>query len=81
MKSTVRMFAVLRERAGREEVPLELPEGADVGGAVEQVAQRLPAIRELLPRVAYAVNRQYVKPDAKLADGDELALIPPVSGG
>jgi molybdopterin converting factor small subunit len=38
-------------------------------------------LRDLLPRVAFAVNRAYVKGDAQLSDGDELALIPPVSGG
>jgi molybdopterin synthase catalytic subunit len=81
MNITVKMFAVLRERAGQEELPLELPENADVRAAVERVARRLPAIRDLLPRVAFAVNRAYVKPDALLRDGDELALIPPVSGG
>ena len=81
MRITVRLFAVLSERAGTDELPLDLPPGALVHAAVEQVAQRLPAIRALLPRVAFAVNREYVKPDATLRDGDELALIPPVSGG
>jgi molybdopterin synthase catalytic subunit len=81
MRINVKLFAVLREQAGVEQTAVELDEGASVGAAVEQLGQRLPAIRALLPRVAFAVNRAYVKPDAKLADGDELALIPPVSGG
>jgi molybdopterin synthase catalytic subunit len=81
MRVTVRLFAVLRERAGFAELRLDLPEGARVSAAVEQTGARLPLIRDLLPRTAFAVNRAYVKPDAKLTDGDEVALIPPVSGG
>ena len=81
MTVTVRLFAVLRERAGIEQFPLDLPDGASVRAAVEGVAGQLPMLRDLLPRVAFAVNRAYVKGDAKLSDGDELALIPPVSGG
>ncbi len=81
MRIHVKLFAVLRERAGLDQTSLELEPGATVHAAVEQLGQRLPSIRALLPRVAFAVNRAYVKPDAPLADGDELALIPPVSGG
>jgi molybdopterin synthase catalytic subunit len=81
MRIHVKLFAVLRERAGSEQLTLELAEGATVRAAVEQVGLRMPMIRDLLPRVAFAVNRAYVKSDATLSDGDELALIPPVSGG
>jgi MoaE-MoaD fusion protein len=72
----VRLFAALRERAGRSEVELELPEGARVGDALEQlrdVAGDVP--------VVMAVNRDYADADVVLSAGDELALIPPVSGG
>jgi len=81
MRITVKLFAVLRERAGLGELDLELPEPASVYVAAERIGQRLPMLSELLPRVAFAVNREYVKSDARLKDGDELALIPPVSGG
>ena len=81
MTVTVRLFAILRERAGTDQVRLEVPSGASVASCAERVGERIPAIRELLPRVAFAVNRTYVKADATLSDGDELALIPPVSGG
>ena len=81
MQINVRLFAVLRERAGVEQFALDLADGATVDAAVEQVSLRVPMIRDLLPRVAFAVNRAYVKSGAELADGDELALIPPVSGG
>jgi len=78
---TVRLFAVLRERAATDQLQLDLPPGTSVRGASESIAEKLPTLRDLLARVAFAVNREYVKPDAILNDGDELALIPPVSGG
>ena len=81
MNVIVRLFAVARERAGVEQFPLALSAGATVRRAGELIAETTPALRDLLPRVAFAVNREYAKPDAILHDGDELALIPPVSGG
>jgi molybdopterin synthase catalytic subunit len=72
----VRLFAQLRERAGRREVELELAEGARVSDALSALAD----IAGGLP-VAMAVNRTYAPQDAVLRAGDELALIPPVSGG
>ncbi len=76
MEVTVRLFAMLRERAGAGEVTLELPEGARVEDALE----RLGEMAEGLPLVM-AVNREYAPADRVLDPGDELALIPPVSGG
>jgi MoaE-MoaD fusion protein len=72
----VRLFAMLRERAGASSLTLELPEGARVRDALES----LGSLADGLPLVM-AVNREYADPDAPLAAGDELALIPPVSGG
>ncbi len=76
MEVTVRLFAVLRERAGASELTVELPEGARVRDAVSE----LDGLAEGLPLVM-AVNREYAEEDAVLGPGDELALIPPVSGG
>ncbi len=73
---TVRLFAMLRERAGAGEVVLDLPEGARVDDALS----RLGGLAEGLPLVM-AVNREYAPGDQVLSAGDELALIPPVSGG
>jgi molybdenum cofactor biosynthesis protein MoaC/molybdopterin converting factor subunit 1 len=77
----VRLFAILRDRAGLDRIELELPEGATVDDAFTALAAH-PGLDEMarLP-VGAAVNREYVDRDAPLADGDELALIPPVSGG
>lgn len=74
----IRLFAQLRERAGAAELSLELPEGARVGDAL--AAPAVAALAGGLPLVL-AVNREYAAEDAPLAPGDELALIPPVSGG
>jgi MoaE-MoaD fusion protein len=76
VKVTVRLFAVLRERAGANSVELELAEGATVADAVVALA---PTAGEMPFRVA--VNREYAQDSDPIADGDELAAIPPVSGG
>ena len=74
MRVTVRLFAGLRERAGRARLELE---------DVARVEDVWPALElgDEPPGVLYAVNRSYVEPGHELADGDEVALIPPVSGG
>lgn len=72
----VRLFAGLRERAGADALELELPEGARVRDALA----RLREVSGDVP-VVMAVNREYAEPDAPLHADDELALIPPVSGG
>lgn len=78
---TVRFFAILRDRAGLDQTVLQLPEGATVRTAARTLSERLPAISRDLERTAFAVNREYADQQQVLHDGDELALIPPVSGG
>jgi len=77
----VKLFAVLRERAGRAQTVLEIPNGATVDTACEALRQQLPQVASYLGRVAFAVNQSYVDRSTILHDGDELAIIPPVSGG
>jgi MoaE-MoaD fusion protein len=81
MTVRIRLYAILRERARREWIELQLPAGATVADALHELshAQGL----EVLPRipVRMAVNREYAAPHTPLHEGDELALIPPVSGG
>jgi len=74
----IRLFAQLRERAGTNELALELPEGARVRDAL--AAAPVASLAAGLPLVL-AVNREYASEDAPLSADDELALIPPVSGG
>lgn len=76
MTVRVRLFAMLRERAGRDVVELELPDGASVADALDALSDVTAGITCVM-----AVNRDYAEPGRVLAAGDELALIPPVSGG
>jgi molybdopterin synthase catalytic subunit len=82
MTVRVRLFAVLRQRAGRESVDVELEEGATVADALAVLA-REPGLTDVLARVPVrmAVNRDYAGPETELCPDDELALVPPVSGG
>ncbi|HEX2392152.1 MAG TPA: molybdenum cofactor biosynthesis protein MoaE [Solirubrobacterales bacterium] len=82
MNVRVRLFAVLRERAGSDSLAIELAEDATVGDALAALAAA-PPLAETLERmpVRMAVNRAYAGPETPLAADDELALIPPISGG
>lgn len=81
MRIHVKLFAILRDRGGVSELSLDLADGASVSMALVRMSQDKPALREHLSRIATAVNQEYARPDQILRDGDELALIPPVSGG
>jgi MoaE-MoaD fusion protein len=76
MQVTVLLFAMLRERAGTRQMTIELPDGARVRDALDSLGELAAG----LPLVM-AVNREYAPEDQVLDAGDELALIPPVSGG
>lgn len=80
MRVRAKLFASLREAAGQSEVELECPSGARVAEAVALVRERFPQLRGL-GEAMLAVNLEYVGPEFGLHEGDELALIPPVSGG
>jgi molybdopterin converting factor subunit 1 len=77
----VRLFAVQRELAGTRELGLELPEGATIEDAWQALLQLHPVLAPGRPSVRFARNGAYAEPAERLADGDELAFIPPVSGG
>jgi len=74
---TVKLFAGLKERAGASELALELPDGARVADAIAAIEHLAPAGMTLV----LAVNRVYASEDQVLSPGDELAVVPPVSGG
>jgi len=80
MNAHVRLFASAREAAGVGHLRLELPPGATVRDAIAAVTKLHPLVGEIRQMVV-AKNRDYVGLDEPLAEGDELALIPPVSGG
>jgi molybdopterin converting factor subunit 1 len=75
----VRLFAAYREAAATRTLEAPLPSGARVRDLVDLLAQRIPALRAAPGMVA--VNQNYVGQDYELREGDEVALIPPVSGG
>jgi MoaE-MoaD fusion protein len=77
----IRLFAVQRELAGTREVAVELGDGATVEDAWRALVERHPLLAPGRPSVRFARNGDYAGADAALADGDEVAMIPPVSGG
>lgn len=77
----VRLFAALREAVGRSEVELELPDGATAEDAWRRLVEGHPPLAGRRGSLAAAVNRRYTAFDSPLAPGDEVAFIPPVSGG
>lgn len=81
MNVTVKLFAAAREIAGAAEVVVEAPAGASVREVRRFLAERLPPLAPLAARSLFAVNAEYADDDRTVAPGDELALIPPVSGG
>lgn len=81
MTVRVRLFAIQRELAGTKELVLEVEPGATVEQAWQALVARVPALAPGRASVRFAVNGDYAEPDRVLADGDELACIPPVSGG
>lgn len=81
MALTVKLFAALADAAGTRELPLVLPEGTTAGELRERMARDFPGLAGLLARAAVAVNRAYAPEHQVLRAGDEVALIPPVSGG
>jgi len=81
IRITIQLFAILRERAGVSDLTVHLTEPATVAHASKALVAKHPELADLLPRVAYAVNRDYARMDSLLADGDEVAVLPPVSGG
>ena len=81
MKIKVKFFAILRERAGTAEVTKEIRDGSTVTDLWQALQQEFPKLNVAGIRLLYAVNQNYVSPDFKLRDQDEVVFIPPVSGG
>ena len=77
----VRLFARLGDVAGTRETEVELGEGLRAVDVYHALCKRYPQMAGLNGSLMYAVNAEYVDAETPLRDGDELALIPPVSGG
>ena len=81
MHVTVQLFALIREKAGTDSLALDLPAGADVNQAIEAIRHQHPALAPYLDNLRFSLNLDFVEADTPLHDGDEVVLIPPVSGG
>ena len=81
MKIKVRFFASYREIAGRPEVVLDLREGTTLSALLEDMKRKYPKLGSLTDTIIASVNKRYAKEDVVLKEGDEVALLPPVSGG
>jgi len=81
LKIKVRFFASYREIAGRPEEVFELRDGATLSALISKVRSVYPRLTELTDDLIVSVNKRYAKEDLVLKEGDEVALLPPVSGG
>ena len=81
MRVRVRLFAALKDAVGSGQIELDLPPPATAEDAWRRLAELHPALAPRRGHLAAAVNRSYVGFDAPVTDGDEIAFIPPVSGG
>jgi len=74
-------FGVLKDLAGQGGESLQLPDDATLGDVLSHYEARIPRLKEWVSSIAMSVNQEYAGPEAKLSQGDEIALLPPVSGG
>ena len=81
MKIHILLFAQLADATGCRAFDLDVADDATVTDALTMLGDQHPSIATLSDRIAVAVNEAYARKDRPLADGDTLALIPPVSGG
>ncbi len=81
MQLNVRLFALYRERAGRSTVSVTVPDGATVANLIDEVRKQFPRLAPPEVQIVVAVNTDYADSEVALRPGDDVCLIPPVSGG
>lgn len=81
MTIQVKLFAAVRDIVGKRELTIDLPPASPASAILERLADDYPRIRPLIPSLKLAVNHEYVAGEHRLAEGDEVAIVPPVSGG
>jgi molybdopterin converting factor subunit 1 len=81
MRVTVRLFARLRDLAGAGELVREVPDAATVQTVWQSLTAEMPALADYEGTMSVAVNAEYARMAAPVHDGDEIAFLPPVSGG
>ena len=77
----VRLFAGLHDLVGKRDVVLELPDGATVEQLRDRLGEEYPIVQPFLTTLVCAVDEEYVPPEYVLREGEDVALIPPISGG
>src|SRR5579884_4165414 len=77
----VLFFGALRDIAGLREDSIEVPPGARLDTVFEHYARRFPRLKDMAASVVLALNQEFSAPSSPLAEGDEVAFLPPVSGG
>ncbi len=81
MQVKVLFFGVLRDMLGKTEETIDVPAGARLSCLLDRYSEQAPKFKGLLPSLAVSLNQEYASRNAALNDGDEVALLPPVSGG
>jgi molybdopterin converting factor subunit 1 len=81
MRVTVRLFARLRDITGASELPREVSTGATIATVWRALAADFPGLSQYERSMSSALNADYARMDAEVHDGDEIAFLPPVSGG
>lgn len=81
MRVRVLFFGILKDIVGKSVDEIDVPEGSSVGDVLRRYEAKVPRMKQSLPSLAMAVNQQYAGADTKLKSNDEVALLPPVSGG
>ena len=81
MHVTIRLFARLRELAGASELARQVPDGASAHDAWNTLVAEFPALKDYGGSISCAVNEEYSRMSTPLNEGDEVAFLPPVSGG
>ena len=81
MRVRVLFFGMLKEMVGKSTDTIDLPDDASVADILQRYESQIPRLKAVRPSLALAVNQQYASPCTKLKSGDEVAMLPPVSGG
>ncbi len=81
MKVTIKLFARLRELAGTHTLERHVAENTTISDLIQNLQAEFPKLTEVIPRTVVSVNREFADLQTRLAEGDEVAIFPPVSGG
>jgi molybdopterin converting factor subunit 1 len=81
MTIRIKLFAAARERIARDEIEIDLPADATIADLKRAIETKFDALAPILPHALWAINAEYATDNTPIHEHDELALIPPVSGG